>query len=92
MHDPPGDGREGRRRLTDTGTGHRRCLTTPTFEEREALPADLGQAAEALRGSATARRAFGDDAVDHYVAGAAFEWQRFVAQVTEWETVRFKQG
>ena len=57
--------------------------------DREPLPDDLREAAKAWRASAFARQAFGDDVVDHYAAVADFEWQQFMAQVTDWEIRRY---
>ncbi|MBB4660660.1 glutamine synthetase family protein [Conexibacter arvalis] len=58
-------------------------------QERRPLPADLAAAAAALRGSAEARAAFGDVAVDHYAAVAEHEWEQFMAVVGEWEIARY---
>jgi len=58
-------------------------------QERAPLPADLAAAAAALRGSALARRAFGELAVDHYAAVAEHEWRQFMAVVGEWEIARY---
>jgi Glutamine synthetase, catalytic domain len=51
--------------------------------DRSPLPADLRDAAARLRASAAAPRFFGDAAVEHYAAVAEFEWQQFMAVVTE---------
>jgi glutamine synthetase len=54
-----------------------------------ALPADLKEAAAAFRASAFARASFGDRAVDHFAAAADFEWQQFMATITDWEVARY---
>jgi glutamine synthetase len=57
--------------------------------DRPPLPVDLRDAAARLRASAPARRFFGDAVVEHYAAVAEFEWQQFMAVVTEWEVRRY---
>ncbi|MFT4030749.1 MAG: glutamine synthetase family protein [Protaetiibacter sp.] len=52
------------------------------------LPTTLGDAAELLDESAIARRAFGDEVVDHYLNQARIEVEAFEAAVTDWERVR----
>ena len=52
------------------------------------VPASLREAAELFGGSATARAAFGDDVVEHYLNNAAIEVAAYEAAVTDWERVR----
>ncbi|GAA4425880.1 glutamine synthetase family protein [Actinokineospora soli] len=56
--------------------------------DKPRVPATLRDAAEALRTSATARAAFGDDVVDHYCNAARVELAAFDAAVTDWELAR----
>ena len=67
----------------------------PAFEgnaygdpEAARVPTSLGEALELWRGSAFARRTFGDDVVDHYANMAAVELAAFGAAVTDWERFR----
>jgi glutamine synthetase len=52
------------------------------------LPTTLAEAAVLFDGSAVARKAFGDDVVDHYLNNAQVELNAFNAAVTDWERVR----
>ena len=52
------------------------------------LPTTLREAAALFEQSALARRAFGDDVVDHYVNTARIEVAAFDAAVTDWERHR----
>ena len=52
------------------------------------LPTTLREAAALFEQSALARRAFGDDVVDHYVNNARIEVEAFDAAVTDWERHR----
>jgi glutamine synthetase len=52
------------------------------------LPTTLAEAAALFDGSAVARKAFGDDVVDHYLNNAQVELNAFNAAVTDWERVR----
>ncbi|MGV0699643.1 glutamine synthetase family protein [Mycolicibacter sinensis] len=52
------------------------------------LPATLAEAAAAFAESAVARKAFGDDVVEHYLHGARVELDAFNTAVTDWERVR----
>lgn len=54
----------------------------------ERLPTTLSEAAELFDRSDTARAAFGDDVVDHYLNYARVELNAFNAAVTDWERVR----
>jgi glutamine synthetase len=67
----------------------------PAFEgnaygdvEAARVPTSLGEALELWRGSAFARRTFGDEVVDHYANMAAVELAAFGAAVTDWERFR----
>ncbi|HET9875925.1 MAG TPA: glutamine synthetase family protein [Mycobacterium sp.] len=52
------------------------------------LPTTLGEAAALFAGSVVARKAFGDDVVEHYLNNARVELRAFNAAVTDWERVR----
>jgi glutamine synthetase len=66
----------------------------PAFEgnayssDKPRVPTTLRQAREVFAGSELARRAFGDDVVEHYVNYADVELAAFDATVTEWERFR----
>lgn len=52
------------------------------------LPTTLAEATEAFAESTVARKAFGDDVVEHYLHGARVELDAFNTAVTDWERVR----
>ncbi|KWX00167.1 hypothetical protein TH66_14765 [Carbonactinospora thermoautotrophica] len=52
------------------------------------LPATLRDAVERWEASALARKAFGEEVVDHYARAARAELAAFEAAVTDWERVR----
>ncbi len=52
------------------------------------VPGTLHEAADKLEQSGLARKAFGDDVVDHYVNAARVELAAFGAAVTDWERHR----
>jgi glutamine synthetase len=54
----------------------------------ERLPATLRDAVTLFEGSALARRALGDDVVDHYAHNARIEIDAFDTAVTDWERHR----
>jgi glutamine synthetase len=54
----------------------------------EHVPTTLAEALDLWRSSAFARRAFGDDVVDHYANMAAVELAAFGRAVTDWERYR----
>ena len=56
--------------------------------DRPKVPGTLRDARDAFRGSAVARKAFGDDVVDHYTNMADVELAAFGAAVTDWELRR----
>ena len=58
---------------------------TPYEAAAEPLPASLGEALDALRGSACFRAGFGDGFVDYYLRIKQAELARFQSEVTEWE-------
>ncbi len=58
-------------------------------EPQAVLPGDLGQAAERLDRSATAREIFGDAFIDSFVTGRRFEYREYQKQVSEWEIRRY---
>ncbi|GAB3602981.1 glutamine synthetase family protein [Microbacterium aureliae] len=52
------------------------------------LPTTLREAARLLDESAIARKAFGDEMIDHYLNQARIEVEAYDAAVTDWERVR----
>ncbi|MBV9515134.1 MAG: glutamine synthetase [Mycobacteriaceae bacterium] len=56
--------------------------------DAERLPTTLAQAADLFSRSSTARAAFGDDVVAHYLNNARVEIDAFNSTVTDWERVR----
>ncbi|WP_125616356.1 glutamine synthetase family protein [Specibacter cremeus] len=52
------------------------------------LPTSLRDARELLAGSTIARKALGDDVVDHYVNAADVELRAYGSAITDWERVR----
>ncbi|WP_210770805.1 glutamine synthetase family protein [Qaidamihabitans albus] len=52
------------------------------------VPATLRDAAELLAESKIARKAFGEDVVEHYLNAARIEQAAFDAAVTDWERIR----
>ena len=58
-------------------------------EKLARLPSSLSAAAELLRSSKLARRAFGQDVVEFYVHHARLETEAFNIAVTDWEKVRY---
>jgi glutamine synthetase len=67
----------------------------PVFEgnayndrEKPRIPATLRDAREEFASSKIARKAFGDDVVDHYVNAADVELEAFAGAVTDWERYR----
>ena len=55
----------------------------------ERVPTSLAAATDLFERSDLARRAFGDDVVDHYVHFARVEQAQFDASVTDWERQRY---
>jgi glutamine synthetase len=66
----------------------------PAFEgnaytsNKARVPTTLREARDLFAGSALARKAFGDDVIDHYVNYADVELAAFEAAVTDWERIR----
>jgi len=56
--------------------------------DKPRVPSTLRDAAELFGSSDLARKAFGDDVVDHYTNAARVELTAFDAAVTDWERVR----
>ncbi len=56
--------------------------------DHERVPSTLHEARDLFAASALARRAFGDEVVDHYLNNADVELTAFEAAVTDWERVR----
>jgi glutamine synthetase len=56
--------------------------------DKPRVPATLRDACELFGASAEARKAFGDDVVDHYTNAARVELAAYDAAVTDWERVR----
>ncbi|ORV88591.1 glutamine synthetase family protein [Mycolicibacterium iranicum] len=70
-------------------------LALPPAEEHDAYSADheripltLADAITSLRGSTTAREAFGDDVIEHYLHAAEIELAEFNSAITDWERKR----
>ena len=60
-----------------------------TDADAERLPRDLGEAADALDGSAVAREWLGDAFVDHYAATRMWEVREHRKAITNWELERY---
>ena len=61
--------------------------------DKARLPTTLAESADLFRASDLARRAFGEDVVEHYLNNARVELEAFAAVVTDWERVRgFERG
>lgn len=64
--------------------------TTNAYTEGAApLPRTLAEATRLFRGSALARRWFGDNFVDHYASTREWEIRQFDKAVTDWELARY---
>lgn len=59
------------------------------FPEWRKLPRTLGEAAERLNKSETARQLFSDDFIDHYAATRDWEQREFNRHITDWEMERY---
>lgn len=57
----------------------------PYLAEADSLPKTLGHAVEALEGDEVLRTAFGGDVVDWYAGIKRAEYERYLAQVSDWE-------
>ncbi|GAA5494957.1 glutamate--isopropylamine ligase [Rubritalea halochordaticola] len=57
--------------------------------EHLALPLNLNEAAEVLRGSEAARQLFGDAFVEHYASTREWEFNEFRKHITDWEMQRY---
>ncbi|MFI5955416.1 glutamine synthetase family protein [Cryptosporangium sp. NPDC051539] len=66
----------------------RKLPLPPPGGSGEPLPRTLESAARLWRDSAVARKAFGDEVVDHLAAAADAEQSAFAAVVTDWERQR----
>lgn len=64
------------------------CEGDAVTADRPRLPATLRDAVERFEDSAVARKAFGDDVVDHYATAGRAELSAFEAAVTDWERAR----
>jgi len=65
-----------------------------TADEREALgiaqlPGDLGEAVEVAESSELLRRTLGDHVFEKFIENKKIEWQRYRAQVTEYELEQY---
>ncbi|NKX53087.1 glutamine synthetase family protein [Arthrobacter mobilis] len=58
------------------------------LSDADRLPTTLREARNLLAGSEIARKAFGDEVVNHYVHAADVELKAFESAVTDWERVR----
>ncbi|MGO4435025.1 glutamine synthetase, partial [Paenarthrobacter sp. RAF9] len=56
--------------------------------DAERLPTTLRDARDLLAESSIARKAFGDDVVDHYVHAATVELTAYDSAITDWERTR----
>jgi glutamine synthetase len=56
--------------------------------EKPRVPGTLREAHDLLVGSAVARKAFGQEVVDHYLNNARVELAAYEAAVTDWERFR----
>lgn len=65
-------------------------ITTGNAYQSDAdrIPTSLREARSLLAGSEIARKAFGDEVVDHYVFAAGVELKAFDSAVTDWERKR----
>jgi glutamine synthetase len=64
------------------------CEGNAYRSDRPRVPATLREAADLFLASDLARRAFGDEVVEHYGNAARVELAAFDAAVTDWERVR----
>ncbi len=53
------------------------------------LPTNLREASEAMKNSKVAKEIFGEAFVDHFTRTREWEWRKFSAEVTDWETKRY---
>lgn len=53
------------------------------------LPKNLGEAAQAMKGSAIAKELFGENFVTHFTGTREWEWRQFSKAVTDWELKRY---
>ena len=74
-------GLDGVDRKTDPGAS----TDSPYREERPRLPRTLADALDALAGSAVFRAALSDEVVDWYVHLKRAEFDRYLAEVSDWE-------
>jgi glutamine synthetase len=58
------------------------------FSDKPHVPTNLREARELFAGSQTAREAFGEEVVEHYLNMARVEIEAFEAAVTDWERYR----
>jgi len=71
------------------GAGIKGNAYTQPLPDAQKLPTTLWDAAQSLKGSATARAAFGDDFVDHFAATREWEEREFRKAITDWELKRY---
>ncbi len=62
---------------------------TPYDNDATALPTSLGAAIEAFDNSDMFRAALGDETVDYLLTLKRFEWERFLANISEWEQAEY---
>lgn len=62
---------------------------TPYDDSAPALPGSLGEAIAAFEGSGMYRAALGDGTVDYFARLKRFEWNRYLAAVSEWEQAEY---
>ena len=63
--------------------------TTSPYEGGALLPGNLGAAIVAFEGARVFREAFGDGFVDFLARIKRFEWERYLAAVSEWEQAEY---
>jgi glutamine synthetase len=62
---------------------------SPYDNDAQALPTSLGEAIDAFDGSALYRTALGDETVDYLLTLKRFEWNRYLASISEWEQAEY---
>ncbi|MEX0281024.1 MAG: glutamine synthetase family protein [Arenibacterium sp.] len=62
---------------------------TPYDSGARLLPGNLGEAIDAFSASGVFRTAFGSECVDYLTTLKRFEWQRYLASISEWEQAEY---
>lgn len=77
------------------GIKHKLALTEPSVGnayldiKNGKLPANLFEAATAMKNSSIAKELFGETFTQHFAETRLWEWKQFMAQVTDWELKRY---